>query len=68
MQNNISHLIISSTSMRLPVLRDLSKTLKDVELRTLCMIGSSTQVCLNVKQCIVCSNKSNISAAPVCSN
>ena len=68
MQNNINHLVISSTRMRLPVLRDLSKTLKNVELKTLCMTGSSTQVCLNVKHCVVCINKSNISVAPVCSD
>ena len=39
MQNNISHLIISSSQMRQHVLRHLSKTLKNVELKTLCMPG-----------------------------
>ena len=65
MQNNISHLIISSTRICAHVLRHLSKTLKNVALKTLCMPGSATQVCLNVSQCIVCINESNISVAPV---
>ena len=66
MQNKISHLIISSTQMRLYVLRRLSKTLKNVELKTFRMPGSATQVCLNISQCII--NESNISIAPVCPN
>ena len=68
MQNNISHLTISSTQIRLHVLRHLSKTLKNIDLKTLCMPGSATQVCLNVSQCINCINESNISVAPVCPN
>ena len=46
----------------------LSKTLKNVELKTLYMSGRATQVCLNASQCIVCINESNISEAPVCPN
>ena len=39
MQNNISHLIISSTQMRLHVLGHLSKTLKNVELKNcVCLV------------------------------
>ena len=68
MQNNISHLIISSTQMRLNVLRHLSKTHKNVELKTLCMPASATQVCLNISQCIVCIHESSISVAPLCPN
>ena len=51
--------------MRLHVLRHLSKTLKNVELKTLCMPGSASQICLNVSQYIVHINESNISVAPV---
>ena len=51
MQNNISHLIISSTQMRRQVLRHLSKTLKNVELKTLYVSGSVAKVCLNVSKC-----------------
>ena len=65
MQNNISHLIISSTQMRQQVLRHLSKTLKNVELKTLYVSGSVAKVCLNVSKCIVCINNS---VTPVCSN
>ena len=68
MQNNISHFTISLTQMRLLVLRHLRKTLKNVELKTLCMPGSATQVCLNVLQCIIFINEYNISVAPVCPN
>ena len=68
MQNSIYHLIITSTQMHLQVLRHLSKALKNVELKTLCMPGSATQVCLNVSQCILCKNASFIFAAPVCPN
>ena len=68
MQNKISLLIISSTQIRQPVLRHLSKTLQNVELKTLCMLGFAAQVCLNVSQCIVCINNSNISVALVCPN
>ena len=68
MQNSINHLIISSTQMRLHVLRHLSKTLKKFELKVLRMLGSATQVCLNASQCILCINKSNISVAPACPN
>ena len=50
MQNSINHLIISSTQMRLHVLRHLSKTLKKFELKVLRMLGSATQVCLNASQ------------------
>ena len=42
--------------------------LKNVELKTLCMAVSVTQVCLNVSECIVGINESNISVAPVCPN
>ena len=52
--------------MRLYVLRRLSKTLKNVELKTFCMPGSATQVCLNISRCII--NEPNISIAPVCPN
>ena len=68
MENSISYVIISSTQMRLHVLRHLSKTLKNVELKTLCMPGPAAQVCLNVSQCIVCINESNISVVPVRQN
>ena len=67
MQKNISHLMISSTQMRLHVLRHLT-LVKNVKLKTLCMPGSTTQVCLNVSRCIVCINESNISVATVCPN
>ena len=67
MQNNINHLI-TSMQMRLHVLRYLSKTLKNVEIKTLCMTGCATQFCLNASQCIVCINESNISVALVCPN
>ena len=68
MRNNISHFTISLTQMRLLVLRHLRKTLKNVELKTLCMPGSATQVCLNVSKCIIFINEYNISVAPVCPN
>ena len=42
MQNNISYLIISSTQIRLYVLRHLSNTLKNAELKTLCIPASAT--------------------------
>ena len=32
------------------------------------MSGRATQVCLNIWQCIICINESNISKAPVCPN
>ena len=63
-----SHLTISSKQMCLHVLRHLSKTLKNVELKTLCMPGSAIQICLHVSWCIVCKNESNIPIAPVCPN
>ena len=58
MQNNISHLILSSviSSTRSQTF-NLSKILNNVELKTLCMPGSVVQVCLNVSQCIVCINR-----------
>ena len=48
MQNYISHLIITSTQMRLHVLTQLSKTLKNVELKTLyaCVCNSSLFKCI----------------------
>ena len=39
MQNNISHLIISSTQMHQQVLRHLGKILKNVELKTCVCLG-----------------------------
>ena len=45
MPNNSSHLIISSTQMRLYVLRYLSMMLRNVELQTLFMLGCATQFC-----------------------
>ena len=43
--------------MHLHVLRHLSKTLKNVELKTFCMPGSSAQFCLNViTMCITMTN------------
>ena len=47
---------------------NLSKTLKNIELKTLYMPMFATQVCLNVSKCIICINKSNISVAPMCPN
>ena len=47
---------------------NLSKVLKNVELKTLCMPGCATQVYLNVSQRIVCINESDISISPVCPN
>ena len=47
MPNNSSHLIISSTQMRLYVLRYLSMMLRNVELQTLFMLGCATQFCHN---------------------
>ena len=69
-QNKINHLIISSTPNTSTGSQtfNLSKTLKNVELKTLCMPWSVAQLCLNVSQCIVCINESNISVAPVCPN
>ena len=32
------------------------------------MPGSAAQICLNVWQCIICINESNISVTPVCLN
>ena len=46
--NNFSYLIISSTQMRLHVATHLSNTLKNVELKTLCMPVSTTVACLNI--------------------
>ena len=63
-----NHLTISSKQMCLHVLRHFSKTLKTVELKTLCMPGSATQVCSHVSWCIVCMKESNIPIAPVCQN
>ena len=60
--------IIFSMQICQHILRHLSKTTKNVQLKTLCMPGSVAQVCLNVSQCIVCINKSNISIAPVFPN
>ena len=51
--------------MCLNVLRHLSKTHKNVELKTLHLPASVTQVRLNVSQYTVCINESNISIAPV---
>ena len=50
--------------MCLNVLRHLSKTHKNVELKTLHLPASVTQVRLNVSQYTVCINESNISIAP----
>ena len=45
---------------------NLSKTFYNVELKALCMSGS--KFCLNISQCIVCINESNICVALVYSN
>ena len=66
MQNKITHLIVSLMQMRQHVLKHLSKTLKNVELKTLNIHGSVAQVCENVSQCIICINECNISATPIC--
>ena len=82
MENNINNLIISSMQMLLCVLKHLSKTLKNVELKTLWMPGSAAHACLNYHFCfykqlnyhfcfykrIVSINDSNISVPQVCPN
>ena len=71
MQNNYIYLVISSSQMRLHVVRDLSNTLKNVELKTLCMPVTATPTCfnvLNLSQCIICINKSNLSIVLACPN
>ena len=47
---------------------NLSKTLRNVKLKTLCMSWSETQVYLNVSHCIVFISESKISLALVCAN
>ena len=53
--------------MGLHVLRHLTQV-KNVESKTLYMPVSAAHVCLNVSQCIVYINESNISVEPVCAN
>ena len=62
----ISHHIFNANASTRSQTFNLTKPLKNVEFKTLCMRGSATQVCLKVSQCIGCINKSNISIAPVC--
>ena len=56
-QNNVSNHIFNADASARSQTPNISKTLKNVELKTLCMPGSATQVCLNVSQCIVCINE-----------
>ena len=70
MQSNISHSnhIFNANASTRSQKFNWSKTLKNVELKTLYMPGSATQVCLNVSQCIGCIKEFNISVASMCPN
>ena len=57
MQNNISHLIISSMQIHLYILRHLTKMLRNIQLKTLCMPGCATRVCFNLSQFIICNKQ-----------
>ena len=63
-----NHILNANASTRRSQTFKLCKTLKNVELKTLCIPGSAAQVYLNVSQYIVSIKESNISVAWVCPN
>ena len=71
MQNNIDYIFnhIFNTNASTPSQTfNLSNTLKIVELKTICMPVSPTEVCLNVSQSIVCKNKLSLNIVLGCPN